>query len=78
MKNVRYDLKEEGGMQTLMLHKTQLVWSYLFMTQMWGKSATFKRKWFVLLIRLFTYSYSDITFALRTAFSLQYSGFMVC
>lgn len=46
--------------------------------QIWGGSTTFKRKWFVLLIRLFTYSYFDLTLALPTAFSSQCCGFMVC
>lgn len=46
--------------------------------QMWDGSITFKRKWFVLLIRLFTHSYSDLTPALPTAFSSHCCGFMVC
>lgn len=50
--------------------RAKLIDSYLFMIRVWSKSTTFKRKWFVLLIRLFTYSCFDITFALPTAFSL--------
>lgn len=71
----RWELWPGGGI----LHKARLFHPYLFIyDQTWGGSATFKRKWFVLLIRLFTYSYSDLTLALPTAFSSQCWGFMVC